>query len=218
MPVVDAAAVQQYLDQNFLTLAALAERAGLTPERVLEMIEAECAPGHSYEVRGELTVTSSFGDYRLPVPPQRYYHPSIAEWLTRAETLAEDRSLAAVSKLVRADFEAGIAKALQGKVTPGCKSPEHAWQYLLDGTWGLCLKDISVAAMARKELARAAIAEFSDPGPEESLSETARSDLNAAIKQYNSVAADFAPHEVAESSRRLEVEAAARKYGLGAEA
>lgn len=217
MTAIDATAVQRYLDENFLTLEVLAERAELSSERVLELLEAECVPGHSYEMRGEMTVSSSFGDYRLPVPPRRFYHPSIVDWLAHAEDLAADQSLADVSGQVRADFETGIAEALQGKVTPGCKSPEHAWQYLLDGTWGLCLKDISVCSMAQKELARAAIAEFSSQTPDDSLDGTARAALNNAIAQYNGVAADFAPHEVAESSRRLEVEAAAKKYGLGAQ-
>jgi len=209
--------IERYLEAHYLRLEELAARAGVTAERVTELIDAQCVPPHSHEVHGVTVYASTFGDYTAAVPPERHYHPSLVAWVKKASALARRHSLADVARRMRKDFEQAFEDALDGRAPPWPRGVDHAWAYLMDGTWGLCLKDISVAAMLQKEFARATIARLVSPDPNHVLSPAARAVLIEAIHAYNAVAADFAPHERADSSRCREVGAAIEKYGLAQE-
>ncbi len=211
---VDREDVQRYLDANYLTLKELSASAGVTPERVLELVDAQCVPPHSHEVRGLAIFASTFGEYTAPVPPERYYHPSLVDWVKKASALARRHTLADVARRMRKDFEQAFEAALDGRPPPWPRGVDYAWAYLMDGTWGLCLKEISVANLLQKEFARQTIARLVSPDPRHELSATAREMLIEAIAAYNEVAADFGPHELGDSSRCREVGAAIEKYGL----
>ena len=217
MERIDRHDVQRYLDANYLTLNELSARAGVTPERILELVDAHCVPPHSHEVRGVAVYASTFGEYTAPVPPERYYHPSLVAWVEKASALARRHSLADVARRMRKDFEAAFEAALDGRAPPWPRGVDHAWAYLMDGTWGLCLKEISVANMLQKEFARQTIARLVSPDPRHVLTPEARAALIDAIEAYERVAADFGPHERPDSSRCREVGAAIDKYGLAEE-
>ncbi len=206
--------VQRYLDANYLTLKELSASAGVTPERVLELVDALCVPPHSHEVRGVAIFASTFGEYTAPVPPERYYHPSLVGWVRKASALARRHTLADVARRMRKDFEQTFETALDGRPPPWPRGVDYAWAYLMDGTWGLCLKEISVANLLQKEFARQTIARLVSPDPRHELSATARAALIEAIAAYNEVATDFGPHELGDSSRCREVGSAIEKYGL----
>jgi hypothetical protein len=216
MSGIDIDEVQGYLDRNYLTLEQLAERAGVAPERVLELVDAQCVPPHSHEVRGVAVFASTFGEYAAPVPPRRYYHPSLVDWVEKADALARQHRLADVARQMRTDFEQAFEDALEGRAPPWPKGVNHAWAYLMDGTWGLCLKEISAPNMLRKEYARSKIAHIAARVRDGRPSEGQRATLLDAIERYNEVATDFAPHERADSSRCREVEAVIEAYGLAA--
>jgi len=205
---IDRADVQHYLDANYLTLDELSARAGVLPERVLELVDAQCVPPHSHEVRGVAIYASTFGEFTAPVPPVRYYHPSLVGWVRKASTLARRHSLADVARRMRRDFEQAFEAALDGRSPPWPRGVDYAWAYLMDGTWGLCLKEISVASMLQKEFARQTIANLVSPDPHHVLSPAARAALIEAIEAYNEVATAFGPHERGDSSRCREVGAA----------
>lgn len=206
--------VQAYIDGNYLELEALADRAEVEPGHLLELIAARCVPPHSYEVRGEYVFSSTFGDYTIPSQARRYYHPSLERWARKAAALARLHPLEEVARLIRADFEEEFALSLNGRTPPWPRGVEHAWDYLMDGTWGLCLEEISGENMLVKEYARATLAGLVRPDPGHSLSAEARAAAETAVRRYNRVAKAFAPHEVAESSRTREVEPAVEKYRL----
>lgn len=213
---VTAEQVLDYLDRHFLTLEALAERAQTPPAQILALVRAGCIPPHSYEVAGELTVRSTFGDYALPAGPRRYYHPSVATWIERAKTLAERYSLDEVATRMRAGFAQDLKAALKGRPAPASLALEQAWGYVLDGTWGLCLKEITPLAMVEKTLARELIKDVTEATGDRPLNPADRSLLEAAVVQYDAVTGPFAPHEFPESSRHREINAVVEKYDLSA--
>ncbi len=214
MSDVTAEDAQRYIDANYLTLDALAERAGVAPERVLDLVAAHCIPSHSYEVRGAVVFASTFGEFAAPAPLVRYYHPDIVDWVEKAEALAADHSLSEVARLMREDFERAVEQALDGRAAPWTRGVDHAWAFWMDGTAGLCLKALTVESLVTKECARADIAAIVRPEPEHRLSAAERTALGAAVAQYERVVLPFAPHEVDKSSRRLEIGAALEKYDL----
>ena len=136
MSTVTAEQVQSYLDATYLTQAQLAERAGVTPARVAELEAAQCIPGASYKVEGDFRIASTFGHFELPVPETRYYHPSIARWVEKAEGLAKSHDLEGVARIMRLDFTRELATRVNGRTTRDTLKPDQAWAYVTDGTWG----------------------------------------------------------------------------------
>ena len=164
-------------------------------------------PPHSYELSGELTAVSAFGSYQLPMDVRRLYHPCVVSWIKRAETLARGRDLGVVAAIVREDFDQSLEKALQGREWPWPDGPIHAWRCFIDGSWTLCLKDITAENILGKECCRATIRDSPDRDAD-------IEQLEKAVRDYASATLPFSPHEVAESSRFREVEPAIKKYGL----
>lgn len=211
---VTAEQTQAYIDAYYITLPDLARRAAVSEARVLEFVENRCIPPHSYEVRGETTCINSFGAYALPSVPRLYYHPRLVDWIDRASSLAERQDLPAVAARVKADFEADIDRALAGRPMPWPDGTTTVWAYLMDGTWGLCLKTLTVPDLVQKELARATIARIEKASAGRSITSQERFELEEAVALYDDVALPFSPHELGESSRCLEVGTVVRKHGL----
>jgi hypothetical protein len=214
MNVVTAEAAQAYVDRYYLTLEMLVERTGVTAARIDELAEAGCIPPHTYELRGDVVFASAFGENRLPSQPRRYYHHGEVEWVKKANALAQDHALAEVARIMREGFDREVADALDGREVRWSADWDHPWNYLMDGSWSLCLKELSASHLAGKEVARATIARIANADPDHEIDESERAELEAAVAQYDRVALPFAPHEVGVSSRRLEVGAAIEKYRL----
>lgn len=215
MSNISAQKVQQYLlDHDFLKPDELAKRTGTTPDQILALEEAKCIPAASYTVEGEMLVTSSFGTYHLPVTPERYYHPSIEGWVARALSLAQTRELSDVAQIVRAEFDQHFAEALEGNPPPWPGGSDYAWNYMTDGTWGICLKNIDMEHLLTKEYARATIRRIVSTQAADELTTDEREQLIAAILAYRQVTMPFAPHEFDESSTQLEIQPAIEKYNI----
>ncbi len=217
MNVVTAETAQAYVDRYYITLEALVERTGVAATRIDELAEAGCIPPHTYEVRGDIVFASAFGEHRLPSQPRRYYHHGEVEWVKKADALAQDHALAEVARIMREGFDREVADALDGREVRWSADRDHAWNYLMDGSWSLCLKELSAPHLAEKEVARATIARIANADPNHEIDESERAELEAAVAQYERVALPFAPHEVGVSSRRLEVGPAIEKYRLAKE-
>lgn len=215
MNSVTAQDVQAYMrTQNYLPLEELAARAGTTPGQIRELETARCIPATSYVVGGEMSFTSSFGTYNLPVNETRYYHPDIVRWVERALELLETMNLTEVAGRVRADFDAEFNRLLDGAPPPWPGGADYAWNYIVDGTWGLCLKDVDVASLLTKEQARVTIRAIVKPDADHTLTGEERHELQEALADFETVALPFAPHEVGDSCRHSELGPAIRKYGL----
>jgi len=215
MQTVTAQDVQAYMRmQNYLTLDELAGQAGTTPARIRQIEAARCIPATSYVVGGEMRFTSTFGTYHLPVRETRYYHPDIVRWAKRALELLETMDLTEAARTVRADFDAEFERLLDGAAPPWPRGVDYAWDYIVDGTWGLCLKDVDVASLLAKEQARVTIRSIVKPDADHVLTEAERQALQEALVQFETVALPFAPHEVGDSCRHSELGPAIRKYGL----
>lgn len=215
MNAVTAQDVQAYMRaQNYLTLDELAMQAGTSVEQIRDLEAAHCIPAASYVVGGEMSFTSSFGTYCLPVTETRYYHPDIVRWAKRALDLLKTMDLADAARTVRADFDAEFHRLLDGASPPWPRGADYAWDYIVDGTWGLCLQDVDVASLLTKEQARVTIRAIVKPEAEHTLTGEERQKLQEALASFETVALPFAPHEVGESSRHSELGPAIRKYGL----
>jgi hypothetical protein len=194
---VTADEVLAYVAENYISLEQLATQTQVSAERITDLIAAECVPPHAYDITGEITISSAFGAFRQPMTPRRVYPPSLMAWIRRAEPLAREIGLERAARQIRTEFLTPIAKALPNRWPGG---PEEAWALLRDGSWGLCLKEITPQNAITKESVRIAVAAHGAPaqdGPEP---------LRAEIAKYDAVTLPFAPHERPESSRSREID------------
>ncbi len=213
-PMTTAEQTQSYIDEHYITRPELARRAGISEDRLLELVHAKCIPPHAYEVRADMEVVSSFGVYQLPSEPRYYYHPCSLRWIEQATALAQDHPLTVVAERIKAKFSDDIDTALAGRPLPWPDGKSRVWDYLMDGTWSLCLKDYDIAGLVEKEVARATIARIVDAAAGREISDSERGELEDAVSRFDRVALPFSPHEVGESSRCLEVNAVVKKFGL----
>ena len=200
-----AECIRLYVERHYLSAAQLAERASCTVERLCALQLAQCIPVHSYELRSSHLFSSTFGDHAVAGQPQRYYHPSVLGWLRTALDRAAGSPLAAVARRYREDFERDFEIALAGREPPWPGGVDYAWAYLMDGTWGLCLKEISAQNMLLKEFARGLIRRANRRPPGAELSAAQRAELAQAVADYRRVVLPFAPHERERSSSVLEL-------------
>ena len=204
-----------YLQQEYLTIKQLAQCSAVSEDRILELIEMQCIPPHSYEISSITTISCQIREISpVEIVITRYYNASIKNWIINAEQLIlQGLSLVEVASKIKADFEKDFHQAFDSMVTPGCQGFDNAWRYLMNGTWGICLKEISVQSMAKKELSRLKIAQLckmDEPG--HTLSEDEKQVLRQAVKDYESVTKAFSPYLIPTCSRTVEVEPAVAKY------
>ncbi|MDO8953315.1 MAG: DUF6058 family natural product biosynthesis protein [Gammaproteobacteria bacterium] len=186
--------MQVFLENNYNSLAELAEHSGVTEAEILSLERLQCIPGFTYEMRQIHIFTCAGIDAALTentaLATTRYYHPSISSWIKSALVASKNMSLTEVALAVKNNFATQLSKALGEIRTPGCQTFEQAWGYWIDGTWGKCLKEISIDCLARKELARYRIAEIMKQDPT-AVNEEIKIELTTAVKNYMSASLDF---------------------------
>ena len=84
MEIASAEKSQAYIETHYVTRSELSKQVGIPEQRILELVEAQCIPPHSYELRGSQTFISAFGEYSLPTETRFYYHPDLVHWIERA--------------------------------------------------------------------------------------------------------------------------------------
>jgi hypothetical protein len=213
----------EYLAENFVSLERLAENAGVTPDRVLELVHARCVPRHSYELK-RTVVISSFVSGDTPVlegAVRRFYAPALAHWIRVAEAPAARLPLDAVAARMRATFRADYRRALleldrHGAELMECCTPEgtldegrfatafdEVWTHWLEGTYGLCVRSpLSAKDVLRKELAVARLARLTLDGKKQIFTSDERAAVLRAVAEYDAAAMPFAPHDYPRSSRK----------------
>lgn len=214
--LADSVANLAYLSQHYYTLAQIAEQSGVDEPRLLAMIERACLPPHSHEVSFNFTCSTVLWGESAFVSKQHFYPNALIAWAKRAALLSASMPLDQVATQVRDDFFVELQQALLHCVgarvaNPTCFGDDgafdaaglHAWQqqtwdYVMDGTYGICLREISARNIVRKGAAvhHLSLALASPP-----IDGSATTELDFFLREYDDVASDFAPLERARSSR-----------------
>lgn len=212
--IINVDELNAYLQEEYYTLQQLANKANVTTDRILELVELQIIPPHSFEVTQSTSIYCNIKGYFIATPVAiKYYNPSIVKWIQTAESLATGKSLSEIAIFIRGYFNKEFKEAMGDAITPGCKGLDHAWRYLMNGTWGICLKEISVASIAKKELSRLKISQLCKlDKPNHQLTLQEKEELKNAIDTYELVTKQFAPHLLPTCSRTLEIEPAVKKY------
>ncbi|WP_162823784.1 DUF6058 family natural product biosynthesis protein [Lysobacter sp. TY2-98] len=216
--------VARYLAAHYRTSRQFAATCGISEATLASLVDAGLAPAPSYHVDAQGVLTSVvFGKFAdTDAAPGAYFHPATARWLRRALQVIARVGLADAGVELRCRFNVRFVAVLRridrellriedcfapdGTANPTAIQSrcDVAWNALMDGTFGLCVRDCgSVASIARKELlqehltryAALATIEARDIAPLETL-----------LAIYADAAMPFAPPEYLASSRKRLVE------------
>lgn len=208
--------ITNYIEKNYLTLDELSNQTNIHHNQLQALIDNGCLPKHSHVITKQIVFhTEIFGD-EVFNEQIFYYHPSLIPWAIKAHKYLADENLIAVANKIKADFIDELQQALLSlkNAKPILKYccdmngniltkevneiiSEH-WPYIMDGTYGVCLKEISAQNILLKNIAVAVLEEWVNSNNDKNkLYEKAQ----YAAELYNSVAADFGPHEIFKSTR-----------------
>ena len=222
----DSAATQAYLDAHFLRLDAMADAAGIAPERLRVLVDAGLVPAPSYVVRDAELVSAAFG----PLPCDglvagEYMHREMQGWIAAALDSIGEHGESGAKSALQQSFAAGMRAALldlhrEGISAPGCFSangtPDHDafdaciashWDAHLEGIFGICVRQPgSIPAIADKETSQALLGQLTDSGARQQYSASETAVLRGLIARYAEACAPFAPVEYPRTSRKRYIE------------
>jgi hypothetical protein len=202
-----------YLTQHFFTTAQLLDRCGIDAARLGHLQQRRIMPGPSYRIQLDIGCDSFFGQHNEQAAAD-YYSKGCAAWFAQAAGLEDEaraRALFAGRYTKRLDELAASGITPSAPSFAGADRLNEEWSAFLDGTYGLCTVSGLPEDVAAKEASIAVIREVMDGGD---VKEANLARLRQAVDMLDSVAAPFAPHEVARSSRTRYVDEVRAAYRL----
>tara|TARA_R110002167_G_scaffold359135_1_gene575585 strand:+ start:6162 stop:6821 length:660 start_codon:yes stop_codon:yes gene_type:complete len=201
--------MKEFLRTNYLTLFELAKKCDIDDADIIKLQTAQCIPGNSYELRSIDIFSSPVAEDHIASTNVRYYHPSTVSWVKEALTSSKPNDLAKVAQQFKISFHTQLEKEFKGEKTLGCQNFDQAWGYWMDGTWGVCLKELTVECMARKELSRLRITNLMKY-ERTAITKKDKINLINAINDYVLASMAFPPYGI----RHMLPEEAIKKFQL----
>lgn len=220
-------ALNNYLAKHYLNEAQLATASAIRVDELNALILGQLVPAPSYVVTDTGTVCSFvFGEMAAPgSTPGRYFHPSQAVWIALARHAIANGPAHDAAARLQVLFAVKFASALAtlnlttwrlhdcfdddgAPIADGLRiRTDSAWQYFLNGTFGLCVANpISEAHIAYKEVLQEKLAQQSENGAKTVFSPQQASAMHELIDAYAAAAMPFSPVEYGLSSRKRLVE------------
>ncbi|MBU2178775.1 MAG: hypothetical protein KJ930_04995 [Gammaproteobacteria bacterium] len=208
-----------YLKDHYWDAGQLAAHCNITVDELDEFIRLQLVPEPSYVVTDQARVKSFvFGEMAaLGATPGAYFHPANKAWVMLALSADYRRDATALQQRFKANFAAALTQlnATTWRLTDSFTDEgeilasgmntrlDSAWQYFLNGTFGLCVKNPeSEFDIAHKEILQEKLVAITENG---SKSKFATADMKAVVSLINDYAAasmPFSPVEYPRSSRK----------------
>ena len=220
----------KYIEEYYLTLEQLETQSGTSKTRILEMIESQCLPDASYKITRSVQITSLFGS---PSESETvlYYNQHSVEKIRTIEVKFKKQSLNEIAQdysetfyneykdlLVKFDGKNnGFSELFSNEDIDEQKARPFIlkeWNYVLDGTYGLCTTSASVEEIVRKEIRVKQIDILTNSCTKETLSEIEKAELIELIIDLDKVQALFTPQERPKTSRYKSIDRVVEKYKL----
>lgn len=214
-----ASDIINYLEQHYLTIDQLADQAHISSEQLDTLIANACIPKHSHQVRHQIVFrTEIFGDTTITQQDNFYYHSTLVKWAVIADQYSKTLSLCEVANKIKADFVIELRQALieidgARQAFDYCfddsgnlldigidKIMKEHWPYIMDGTYGVCLKSISAKNILIKTMSVSVLEKWVN-GNENKNKKAQHSQTILAAELYDSVTSCFGPHEISKSTR-----------------
>lgn len=192
-----------YLHQHFVDKPAFASLAGISSERLDELIAAEAVPGATYTCDRNMVRSAAFGVTQVDESlAGEYFRPECVRWTRIAAQAPRGSERAAVLAELTGELRAALLECGVDPIATESKVQgylPHFW----NGTFGLCVADPSSGAgIVRKELLQERLTGLTANGSNPSPAGVSPQELLQLIDDYAASAMPFSPAEYARSSRK----------------
>ncbi|MDX1902378.1 MAG: DUF6058 family natural product biosynthesis protein [Gammaproteobacteria bacterium] len=206
-----------YIKNHYLTVEQLAACTNISLEQLKAFIDNSCIPKHSHTITiKSIFHTDIFGDSEIE-ENVFYYHPSLIQFAIKANKYYLDGNFVEVASKMKNDFFNELCQAISEieiahSVFQNCfdmnrnvliteieKIMVEHWPYILDGTYGVCLKEISAKNVLLKNIAVSILEEWVNANDQNKKMLHDKASYAASL--YDKVASEFAPHEFHKSTR-----------------
>lgn len=195
--------LDDYLRTHFVLKQKFIELAGISLERLDQLIEAGAVPCATYKSNGRSIESHVFGEIEgHDSSPGEYFRPECVRWIKIANQAAEGLERSSVLDTLTQELSAALTS--YGLSPTAIQTRVHDYiPYFLDGTFGLCVADPSTGAgIARKETLQEKLTEITDNGSNPSPAGMTRDELLQLIDDYAASSMPFSPAEYPRSSRK----------------
>ncbi|WP_395680198.1 DUF6058 family natural product biosynthesis protein [Inquilinus sp.] len=228
--MTDIFAILDYVRRRCLTPPALAHAAGLTEDRLRQLIAARCLPGPTYVLNPSLTVRSAIRSEAL-AQPEEWFGAAVLPWARHAAD--STLPLPELAIRLRQEFTADFRRALlasEGRFygwtelfdaagaideIAFAKALDEIWEeHWLGGAYGVCLRRFDGHHLVTKLVERSRIRALAEEGTKPALPPAEAEQVTAAMARLDAVLAPFAPHERPHGTPGLWIDRIAERYGL----
>lgn len=195
--------LETYLRNHFVDKATFALLAGISIDRLDQLIEAKAIPGATYTCDGTTVSSAVFGV--TPINEHltgEYFRPECTRWVHIANQAPPGSERTAV--LSALENELRIALQDHGLTKEGVDERIQGYlPYFFNGTFGLCVADPSTGAgIVRKEMLQETLAARVATGDLAGATSPSKAALVRLIDDYADSAMPFSPAEYERSSRK----------------
>ena len=206
----------QYLNTHFITTDKLLAVTGVERDLLTSLQAEKRMPLASYQIQQSIQCQSFFGEHAVSESID-FYSQGYAFWLGLAVQPSFD-----VKQYFFDEYQAELQRLAQQLipmsdiqfVTDLSTHLEREWTHFLDGIYGLCTVSGLPKDIARKEYTIHLIKSVTQEGEASSLAPHERDLLQSGVDLLDQSSAQFAPHEVARSSRQKFILDMKTKYQL----
>lgn len=208
--------LSDYLQRHFVDKSAFASLAGVSSERLDQLIAAEAIPSATYTCHGESISSAAFGATEIRENlTGEYFRPECVRWAAVAAAALPGSERAAVLAELTKELRLGLHHYLE-ETTAIERKLESFLPYFWDGTFGLCVADPSCGAgIAKKEMLQEKLTALTANGSNPSPVGVSQKELLQLIEEYATSAMPFSPAEYGRSSRKRLVDDLRRAVAKG---
>jgi hypothetical protein len=229
--MTDIFAILDYVRRRCLTPPALAEAAGLTEDRLRDLIAARCLPGPTYGLDPSLTVRSAIRSETPAPQPEEWFGAAVLPWARRTADSAQP--LPELAGRLRQDFTADFRQALlasegrfhgwtelfdaAGAIDEAAfaRTLDEIWEeHWLGGAYAVCLRRFDGRHLVTKLVERSRIRALTEEGTKPALTPAEARQVTVAMARLDAVLTPFAPHERPHGTPGLWIDRIAERYGL----
>lgn len=200
--------LKDYLQKHFVDKPSFAALAGISPERLDELIAAGALPHASYTCDGNSITSAVFGITPIQEPLRgEYFRPECVRWAKMAANAPAGSERLAVLTVLISELRLSLQDYVEDSTAIEAKI-QGFLPYFWDGTFGLCVADPSSGrCIVRKEMLQEKLTALTDNGANPFPAGIQPEDLLQLIDDYAHSSMEFSPAEYERSSRKRLVDA-----------
>lgn len=194
--------LETYLQNHFVDKVTFASLAGISIDRLDQLINAKAIPSATYTCDGISVSSAVFGD--TPIKESltgEYFRPECVRWVKIANQAPPGSERTAVLSELEKELRISLEDHCSTKEAIETKVQGYL-PYFFNGTFGLCVADPSTGAgIVRKEMLQERLIELTANGSHFSPANSSK-ELLRLIDDYADSAMPFSPAEYERSSRK----------------